>query len=61
MAYSFLWVTQIISAGNHQAVTNEVTELKQEGVTKTNLVSSVDWVVREGLSEEVTFKQTLES
>lgn len=52
MAYSFLWVTQIISAGNHQAVTNEVRELKQEGVTKTNLVSSVDWVVREGLSEE---------
>lgn len=42
-------------------MTNEVTELKQEGMTETNLVSSVDWVVREGLSEEVTFKKILES
>lgn len=42
-------------------MTNEVRELKREGVTETNLVSSVDWVVREGLSEEATFKKILES
>ena len=35
-------------------------ELKQEGATETDLVASLGGVAREGLSEEVTFKQTLE-
>lgn len=36
-------------------------ELKQEDVTETNLVPSLDWVVREGVSEERTFKNILEA